>query len=163
VFDLPTLPSFEALGHYPILQFGAVLIAFVMTVAGLLGWRKGEKIAKAEQAAAPVAELHFDGPIKGIFDALNDIKGRQLLARLEGKDDVALLISAMRTVIIDKLDALDTGMRDCVAGAFRDSNSAMENRSRDVLNSINSLHERVDEIIRNQVIIIERAKKTGRG
>jgi hypothetical protein len=163
VFDLPTLPSFDALGHYPILQFGAVLIAFVMTVAGLLGWRKGEKIAKAEQAAAPVAELHFDGPIKGIFDALSDIKGRQLLARLEFKDDVALLLSSSRNSIIDRVAALDADMRDCVSGAFRDSNNAMENRTRDVLNSINSLHERVDEIIRNQVIIIERAKKTGRG
>jgi hypothetical protein len=169
LFDLPTLPNLETFGQYPILQFGAVLIGFIVTVAGLLGWKKGEKIGREASEASssshnvPVAELHFDGPIRAIFEGISDIKGRQLVARLEIKDDIAALLSMSRNSIIDKMAVLEGDLRDCIRDSLRDGNTATENRTRDVLNSINSLHERVDEIIRNQAVIIERSKKAGRG
>jgi hypothetical protein len=146
-----------------------VLIGFIVTVAGLLGWKKGEKIGREASEASssshnvPVAELHFDGPIRAIFEGINDIKGRQLVARLEIKDDIAALLSMSRNSIIDKMAVLEGDLRDCIRDSLRDGNTATENRTRDVLNSINSLHERVDEIIRNQAVIIERSKKAGRG
>jgi hypothetical protein len=158
---LVDLPMPEALGNYPILQFGVVLITFIVTCAGILGWKKGEKSTKDTSVEVnlgpqqpPVAELHFDGPIKGIFDALQDIKGRQLLFRLEIKDDVAALLSQSRNVIVD-----------CIHDALRDSNAATENRVRDLTVNMNSLHERVDDLIKNQATIMERLsiKKTGRG
>jgi hypothetical protein len=160
------MPGLDFFGPYPILQFGIVLIAFIMTVAGLLGWRKGEKIGREQAAAAsvPVAELHFDGPIKGMFDGLNDIKARQLLARLEIKDDVAILLSQMKTGIVDKLAAVQSDIRDCIGDAVRDQNAQTENRVRDLANNLHTVHERIDELMRVLATIEDRLpRKAGRG
>jgi hypothetical protein len=139
LFDIPTLKDID-FGHYPILQFGLVAIAFIVTTAGLLGWKKGERLGKEAAAnnAAPVAELHFDGPIRGIFDALGDIKARQLLARLEIKDDVAVLLSTSRGAIVDVVES-------CI----RDHEAAMERRFSDTNNNLNSLHLRLDDIMKS--------------
>jgi hypothetical protein len=170
LIDIP-IPGVETFGNYPILQLGAVLIAFAVTVAGILGWKKGEKLGKDRAAEVtvntgpPVAELHFDGPIKATFDALSDIKARQLLMRLEIKDDLAVLLSGSRNTIIDRLTALQADLRDCIHDSLRDGNNATENRVRDLAGNINSLHERVDELIRNQSTIMSQLaiRKTGRG
>jgi hypothetical protein len=144
LFEVPAIPNFDGFGQYPILQFGAVLLAFFMSIAGLLGWKRGERLGKENAAnnSAPVAELHFDGPIKGIFDGLSDIKARQLLARLELKDDVALLLSTSRGAIVDVIE-------NCI----RDHETAMERRFSDVNTNINSLHARLDDIMKSQAHI----------
>jgi hypothetical protein len=84
-------PSFDAiaLGPYPILQFGAAAIGFLITTMGVLAWFRGERLGKANllaPEAPPVAELHFDGPLKDIYSKMSDIRAHQLLARLEIKD-----------------------------------------------------------------------------
>jgi hypothetical protein len=153
LFDIPTLKDID-FGHYPILQFGLVAIAFIVTVAGLLGWKRGERLGKEAAAnVAPVAELHFDGPIKGIFDALSDIKARQLLARLEIKDDMAVLLSGSRNMIIDRLGVLQSENREVVEKNIRDHEASMERRFSDVNTNINSLHARLDDIMKSQAHI----------
>lgn len=160
LFEVPTVPNLDAFGNYPILQFGVVLIGFIVTVAGLLGWKRGERLGR--EAAAnlpenpPVAELHFDGPIKGIFEDLRDIKAHQLLARLENKEDVAVMLSASRNAIIDKLAAVQADMRSCIADAVRDQNTQTENRVRDLANNMGEIHKRIDELMRTQATILER-------
>ena len=159
LLDIPTLPNLDAFGHYPILQFGIVLIGFIVTVAGLLGWKRGERLGRenaatnATVAAAPVAELHFDGPIRGIFEDLRDIKARQLLARLEIKDDFAVLLSGSRNSVIDKLAALQGDNREVIENCIRDHEATMENRFRDLNSSINviqvRLNQRIDELMKS--------------
>jgi hypothetical protein len=164
LIDIPSVPNLDGFGHYPILQFGVVLIAFIVTVAGLLGWKRGEKATQATAAPETVAELHFDGPIKGVFDALSDLKARQLLLRLEFKDDLAIMLSGSRNTIVDRLGVLEGDIRDCIANAGRDHNAATENRIRDVVVNLNSLHERVDKMMNTLATIEDRIpRKAGRG
>lgn len=169
LFDLPAIPNLDMFGKYPILQFGVVLVAFIVTVAGLLGWKKGEKLGKdaaavAAASSAPVAELHFDGPIRGIFESLSDIKARQLLARLEIKDDFAVMLSGSRNTIVDKLALVQADIRDCIADAVRDQNTQTENRVRDLATNLGTVHERIDELMRVLAAIEDRLpRKAGRG
>lgn len=168
LLEIPIIPDLDVFGKYPILQFGIVVIAFVVTVAGLLGWKKGEKAGKEQAALAPstvpVAELHFDGPIRAIFEGLSDIKARQLLARLEIKDDFAVLLTGSRNSIVDKLALVQADIRDCIASAVRDQNTQTENRVRDLATNLGTVHERIDELMRLLSQIEDRLpRKAGRG
>jgi hypothetical protein len=167
--DLPgrTPEALERLlGPYPILQFAAAAIVVVVTAIGALAWLKGEKwgkaSAEAEKVSAsqpPAVQLYFDGPLKAIFETLNDIKGRQLVGRLEIKDDFAALLSTSRHSLIDKLASVQAEVIERVSEVLRDHESGMENRFRD-LNSnvngntnridqnVNATHTRIDEIVK---------------
>jgi uncharacterized protein YukE len=80
---------------------------------------------------------------------LNDIKARQLLARLEVKDDMAVLLSGSRNTIIDRLGVLQSENREVVEKNIRDHEASMERRFSDVNTNINSLHARLDDIMKS--------------
>jgi hypothetical protein len=130
------------LGPYPILQFAAAAIVVVVTAVGALAWLKGERWGKASaeaekfNATQPAVQMYFDGPLKAIYETLNDIKGRQLVARLEIKDDFAVLLSTSRHTLVEHANEL-----------VRDHETNMDNRFRDLNNNVNALHTRIDQLI----------------
>lgn len=153
------------LGPYPILQFAAAAIVVVVTAVGALAWLKGEKWGKASAEAdkasgtqTPAVQLYFDGPLKAIFETLNDIKGRQLVGRLEIKDDFAALLSSSRHSLLDKMMSSQSEIIERIAEVLRDHDLNMDNRFRDLNNvatnstdrietNVNSVHQRLDLVL----------------
>jgi hypothetical protein len=159
--DLPMLPK-EVFGPYAILQFAAALVGFsIVVVGGLLALRGERKrkdaataagvAASSAGAAGPALEVYFNGPLK-------DIKGRQLIGRLEIKDDFAVLLSTSRNNIVDKIALLQNDINSTTMEVLRDHEAAMENRFRDIHSAIggnlNSIHARLD-IVLQQLAKIE--------
>lgn len=146
---IPGIPM-EALGQFPILQFVAGLMTLMIFGAALLLWLKA-RLPKDEQPAAnPFAgntvdattAIYFTGPLKAIFEGINDIKARQLLNRLETKDDFAGLLSDQRRQIQDVIERSNA--------ADLQSRTAAEAR---VTDNINAVHERIDDVAQSLVTI----------
>lgn len=81
--------------------------------------------------------VDFSGPLKDIGEQLGDIKGRQLIARLEIKDDFAALLSSTRHALANNMITVQADINDNIENRFRDTNT-----------NINSIHQRVDEMMR---------------
>lgn len=98
------------------------------------------KLSKAENAsnANPAIEVYFNGPLKAIFETLTDIKGRQLIARLELKEDFAVLLSQTRN-----------NLASSIAQVQEDINDQLENRFRDTNGNINGVHTRLDDVMKS--------------
>jgi hypothetical protein len=86
--------------------------------------------------------MFYQGPLKAIFDLLTDIRGRQSLNRLEVRDEFAQLLSAQPQCNLHT-----------VGTALRDLEARNENRFRDVMENINSVHERIDGVNENLIRI----------
>lgn len=149
----PIKTGIEALGPFPILQMGAALLLFMIIGIGSFLFLKGMKFGKGnedkERPVSSATEVYFNGPLQAIFEALTDIKGRQLIARLEMKEDFAVLISASRHALADKLIIVQDNVNDAMADAVRNHETSMENRFRDANTNINSLHSRMDDVMRS--------------
>jgi hypothetical protein len=153
----PLKQGIEALGPFPILQMGAAVSLFIVICIGSLLFLKGMKLGKSNAEAnvapvggptnaAPAMELYFNGPLKAIFEMLSDIKGRQLIGRLELKEDFAILLSQSRHSLGDKLVTVQASVHDCVVEGLRDQSAALENRFRDLNGNINQIHNRMDDM-----------------
>jgi hypothetical protein len=153
----PLKQGIEALGPFPILQMGAAVSLFIVICIGSLLFLKGMKLGKSNAEAnvapvggptnaAPAMELYFNGPLKAIFEMLSDIKGRQLIGRLELKEDFAILLSQSRHSLGDKLVTVQASVHDCVVEGLRDQSAALENRFRDLNGNINQIHHRMDDM-----------------
>jgi hypothetical protein len=152
-----TLPGVDSiLGQYPILQFGVAIIVFVCSVVGTLLLKRGEKLGRDSlveastpppiNPAAPI-QMFFDGPLKAIFESLQDIKGRQLVGRLEMKEDVSVLIANSRHTVLDRLQVIQIDINNTVMEAMRDFNTVAAERSRELNHNINNVHTRLDQVM----------------
>lgn len=111
-----------------------------MILASLL-FLKGMKIGKGPEAAAmtsPALEVYFNGPLKAIFEALTDIKGRMLVVRLETKEDFAVLLSQTRHNLANSMVQVQEDINDNLENRFRDTNS-----------NVNSIHSRLDDVMKS--------------
>jgi hypothetical protein len=154
----PMKQGIEALGPFPILQVGAAVSLFIVICIGSLLFLKGMRLGKSNAEAsvsvggptnaAPAMELYFNGPLKAIFEMLSDIKGRQLVGRLEMKEDIAILLSQSRHSLGDKLVTVQASVHDCVVEGLTAQSSALENRFRDLNGNINQIHQRLDDVVK---------------
>lgn len=151
----PSIPTIhlESLDQFPTLKlFAAILTVILPLIGGLLYLKAAYFKPKPEQPITfdasggvkidAASVMFYQGPLKAIFDLLTDIRGRQSLSRLEVREDFAALLSANRKAICDT-----------VGTALRDLEARNENRFRDVMENVNSVHERIDGVNENVVRI----------
>ena len=135
----------DMLGPFPILQFFAALLVFAMVAVGGFAWIKGQKLNEplsAPRAPEGAIQLFFDGPLKAIFDYLQEIRQRQISNRLEVKDDIAVIISNQRNTLSAEIEDSKRSLQKCMEDGFR--------QMHDRLDDFNNLLVRMDERDKNR-------------
>lgn len=139
------IPGTELLGPFPILQFFAALIVLVVIGAAGFVWLKGQKSNEplsAPRAPEAAIQLFFDGPLKAIFEYLQDIRTRVSGLRMEMRDEFAQLLSSHRATVIREIETSRDDTRREMKDGMDDIN--------DKLKDINDILVRMDERDKNK-------------
>jgi hypothetical protein len=140
-----TIPSITMEGLPVALQYIAGIMTLLTFGTALLAWYRTNKPRTKTVNRLPEYEdvstaIYFTGPLKAIFDTIQDIKGRQILNRMEAKDDIAAMLSDQRRQLADHIERIGPNVGSQLTAAEHRVNA-----------NINSVHSRIDDM--NNVIV----------